>query len=233
MFERFKRGTRDDHDDGNGGVATVERERTVDRNGDTEVVDRDRGYEGGSITQESLREARLRQREHFGGFSWGAAFFGWLVAIGMAALLVAIAVAAGAAIGLTEVSSSEASSNAEEITLAGGIVLVAILLVSYYAGGYVAGRMSRFDGGRQGLGVWVLGVLVTAAAAAVGAIAGSEYNVFQQLDLPRIPVDEGDLATGGIIALIAVVLGTLLAAMSGGKLGERYHRRVDRAAIAD
>src|SRR5690349_21185927 len=26
------------------------------------------------------REARLRQRDRFGGFNWGAAFFGWLVA---------------------------------------------------------------------------------------------------------------------------------------------------------
>lgn len=43
---------------------------------------------------------RDRQREEFGGFNIGAAFFGWLVALGMAALLTAILSAAGAAIGL-------------------------------------------------------------------------------------------------------------------------------------
>jgi len=43
-------------------------------------------------------------------------------------------------------------------------------------------------------------------------------------------VDEGTLATGGLIALAAVVLGTLLAAILGGKSGERYHKKVDRAA---
>jgi hypothetical protein len=192
------------------------------------------GAAAGGLAREDMRYARARQRDEFGGINWGAAFFGWLVAVGMAALLVAIASAAGAAIGLTEtVSSDEAQSNAEEITLFGGIVLVAILLVAYYAGGYVAGRMSRFDGGRQGIGVWLLGLLVTIGLAALGAIAGSEYNVLEQLDLPRIPVDEGDLATGGIIALAAVVLGTLVAAMFGGKVGERYHRRVDRVAIVD
>ena len=34
--------------------------------------------------------------------------------------------------------------------------------------------------------------------------------------------------TGGLIALAAVVLGTLLAAFVGGKVGNRYHRKVDR-----
>jgi hypothetical protein len=228
MFERFRR-NRDGYDETErGGVATLERDRAPE---DEETVVHDRTTNG--LTTADVREARLRQRERFGGFSWGAAFFGWLVAVGLAALLVGIASAAGAAIGLTEVSDAEASANAEEITLGGGIVLVAILLAAYYAGGYVAGRMSRFDGGRQGLGVWVFGLIVTLALAGLAAIAGSEYNVFERLDLPRIPIDEGDLATGGIIALAAVVLGTLLASVLGGKLGERYHRRVDRAAIVD
>jgi hypothetical protein len=52
--------------------------------------------------------------------------------------------------------------------------------------------------------------------------------VLSQLNLPRIPIDEGSLTTGGIIALVAVVLVTLLAAIAGGKVGERFHRKVDR-----
>jgi hypothetical protein len=32
-----------------------------------------------------------------------------------------------------------------------------------------------------------------------------------------------------VILLVVVLLGTLLAAVAGGKAGERYHRRVDRA----
>jgi hypothetical protein len=71
--------------------------------------------------------------------------------------------------------------------------------------------------------------LITLLIAGAAAVFGSEYNVFQKLELPRIPVDEGSLATGGAIALAAVVLGTLLAAILGGKAGQRYHTRVDRA----
>jgi hypothetical protein len=177
-------------------------------------------------------EVRARQRDEFGGINWGAAFFGWLVAVGMAAILTGILSAAGAAIGLTEISGQEARSSAEEISLIGAIVLLLILALAYYCGGYVSGRMSRFDGGRQGAGVWILGLLITILLAVLGAIADSEYNVLAKLELPRIPVDEGTITTGGIITLIAVVLLTLLAAIGGGKAGERYHRKVDRVGFA-
>jgi hypothetical protein len=175
---------------------------------------------------------RDRQRDEYGGFNIGAAFFGWLVAVGVAVLLTALLSAAGAAIGLTSLSAGEAKSGADTISLIGGILFVLVLAIAYYAGGYVAGRMSRFDGSRQGVGVWVFGLLVTIALAVLGAIAGSEYNLLSQLNLPRIPIDEGDLATGAVIALIVILIATVLAAIAGGKVGERYHRKVDRAGYA-
>jgi hypothetical protein len=36
-----------------------------------------------------------------------------------------------------------------------------------------------------------------------------------------------------VIALIAVVVGTLLAAMAGGKAGQRYHNKIDRYGFDD
>ena len=179
-------------------------------------------------TRHSRGEVRERQREEFGGVNWGSAFFGWLVAIGVGVILTALLSAAGAAIGLTEVSAGEARSNAETIGIAGGALLIGVALIAYYAGGYVAGRMSRFDGARQGTGVWAWSLIVAVVLAVTGAIAGSEYNVFSQLDLPRIPIDEGSLTAGGAIALAAILVGSLLAAIVGGKAGERYHRRIDR-----
>jgi amino acid transporter len=178
------------------------------------------------------REARLRQRDEFGGVNWGAAFFGWIVAIGIGVLLTAIVSAAGAAIGLTN-KGAATTSNAGTIGIVGGALLIAIAVIAYYAGGYVAGRMSRFDGARQGFGVWLVGLIVTLLVAGAGAVLGDQYNVFEQLNLPRIPVSTSDLTTGGAIALAAIVLGSLLAALVGGKVGQRYHRRVDRAALID
>ena len=43
--------------------------------------------------------------------------------------------------------------------------------------------------------------------------------------------DEGTATTAGIITLVAILLVTLLGAVLGGKLGERFHRRVDRVGF--
>jgi hypothetical protein len=185
------------------------------------------------LNRERMRAVRARQREEFGGINWGGAFFGWLVAVGLGALLVGLLAAAGAAVGLTELSEADATGNATEIGLGSAIALLAALAVAYFAGGYVAGRMSRFDGARQGLGTWLLGLAVTVVLAIVGAVVGSEYNVLERLELPAVPVGDSELATGGALALAIVVVGTLIAAVAGGKAGERYHRRVDRVGFPD
>jgi MFS family permease len=180
--------------------------------------------------REPVKEMQKRQREEFGGLHWGSAFFGWLVAVGIATLLTAILSAAGAAVGFTQgASTQDATTDADTIGIVGGIVLLAILLIAYYAGGYVAGRMSRFSGPKQGLGVWIIALAVTVVLAVAGAVLGAKYNVLSQLNLPRVPIGEGALTTGGLIALAAAVLGTLLAAVAGGKAGTHYHRKIDRA----
>jgi hypothetical protein len=177
----------------------------------------------------AMAAARRRQREEFGGIHWGAAFFGFLAAAGLAAILTGFVSAAGAT--LTLGSGHATGKTAATIGIAGGIAMLVVLVVSYFAGGYVAGRMSRFDGARQGLGVWLVALAVTLVLAAAGAVLGGQYNVLEQLNLPRIPVNEGSLATGALIALAAALVGSLIAAMAGGKAGERYHRKIDRLAV--
>ncbi|MGH2945424.1 MAG: hypothetical protein ACRDPC_04040 [Solirubrobacteraceae bacterium] len=220
MFERFKRGG----DRGGTAVADRPAPRGNGTTPDRTAVD----TRTHAPPREQLRDVRARQREEFGGINWGAAFFGWLVAVGLGAILVGLLAAAGAAVGLTEVTETEATGTSREIGIGGAIALIVALAIAYFFGGYVAGRMSRFDGARQGLGAWAIGLIVTIVLAVAGAVLGSEYNVLEQLDLPALPVGESELATGGAIALAIVVIGTLLAAMAGGKAGERYHRKVDR-----
>ncbi|MGI8593468.1 MAG: hypothetical protein ACR2ML_03710 [Solirubrobacteraceae bacterium] len=146
----------------------------------------------------------------------------------------AILSAAGTAIGITEIESvGEGTGAADTISIVGGVLLFVSLLIAYFAGGYVAGRMSRFDGARQGFGVWAVALLITIVVGAAAALLGAKYNIFAKLDLPRIPVDEGTLTAGGAIALAAIALGTLLSAVLGGKTGERYHRKIDRVGVAD
>ena len=188
---------------------------------------------GAHATRGAVHDAVDRQHDRFGGIKWGAAFFGWLSANGLAVILVALLSAAGVAIGLTQgvPSPDEAVQQADTIGIAGGIALLVVLFLAYLAGGYVAGRMARFDGVKQGIAVWVIGLLVVIALAVLGLVLGSQYNVLQSLNLPRIPIGEGTATTAGIIALVAVLVVTLVGAILGGRLGERYHRKIDRVGL--
>jgi hypothetical protein len=187
------------------------------------------------VAGETMAAVRARQRERFGGVNWGSAFFGFLSALGLAAILTAILAAAGVALGLADqaTGSDASTSTAKTIGLGGAIALLLVLAVSWYCGGYVAGRMSRFDGGRQGLGVWVWTIVFAVIIAAAAAVGGSKYDVFQTLNLPSLPVNGSTLTNAGAIAGAAAILVTLLAAVVGGKAGERFHRRVDRVAHDD
>ena len=196
-----------------------------------------RSNEPTSAYTEDRKAVVEREKEEHGGMKPGSAFFGWLTATGMAVLLTALAAAAGTALGVatdTEVTQATdaAAEQAETVGIVGAIILLVILLVAYYCGGYVAGRMARFDGLKQGLAVWLWALVMAAVAAVVVMVAGAEYNVLQQLNsFPRLPVGEGTLTTGGIIALAAVVLVTLAGALLGGLAGMRFHRKVDRTGL--
>jgi hypothetical protein len=255
MFERFKRSdstTDPAPAEPAGGVALQDRDDVRDREaatlrerdresrftrGETAVAPapvaaRETTVRGPVVARDTMAAVRERQRLHVGGISWGAAFFGFLAAAGLAAIVTALLVAAGVAIGLSQVKDA-ANGDVKTIGLGGGILLLIVLAVAWYCGGYVAGRMSRFDGGRQGLAVWAWALLFAVLVAAAAAIGGSQYNVFDRLNLPRLPTSNETLTTGGAIALAATAVVTLVFAVIGGKAGERFHRRIDTLATED
>jgi hypothetical protein len=178
-----------------------------------------------------------REKEQFGGVKIGSAFFGWLTATGTAVILTALAAAAGAAVGAannTDVdeAANQAAADPGTAGLVGVIVLLVVLFVAYYCGGYVAGRMARFNGAKQGVAVWLWAVVIAVAVAVIGAIAGDRFDVLAQLEsLPRIPLSGGDVTTAGILTLLGVALASLAGAVVGGLAGMRFHRRVDRAGL--
>ncbi|HEX6744072.1 MAG TPA: hypothetical protein VF087_07650, partial [Solirubrobacteraceae bacterium] len=221
----------------------VETDRTADsdrfaRAGAAPVTDRDRDVDDepraipAVVAEDTVVAMRARQRDRFGGIRWGSAFFGLLSGIGLAAILLGIAAAAGVAFGLSEINDVR-KGTADTIGLGGAILLLAILALSWYCAGYVAGRMARFDGVRQGIGVWVWTLLIAGALAIAAVIGGSEYNVLQQLNLPNVAVGDQSLTTGGWLTLAAAVVVTLIFAVLGGKAGDLFHRRVDRFATRD
>ena len=180
------------------------------------------------------REVVGRQKDAFGGMKFGSCFFGWLTASGTAVLLVALVTGVGAALGLSQNVdvTNPTTAQTESIGFIGGIALLAIIFVSYLAGGYVAGRMARFNGLKQGLGVWLWAVIMAILVAVAGWLVGERFDVLAQLNsFPRLPVNEGTLTTAGVITAICVVAASLIGALLGGLAGMRYHRRVDRAGL--
>jgi len=169
-------------------------------------------------------------RELYGGMNGGADVFGWLVALSVSALLTGVIGAVVAAVNQqANVTQTEAERQAGTIGLVAAAVLVLVAAIGYYCGGYVAGRMSRFDGARQGLGVWLIGLVVMVVAVGLGALFGREYNVLDRVALPDLPIATDAASLAGIVTALALLVVTLLAALAGGAVGSRYHRKVDAA----
>ncbi|MFC0626760.1 hypothetical protein [Kribbella deserti] len=162
------------------------------------------------------------------GFKGGSAFFGWLIAVAITVLLAGVVGAIATAVDYAvTINWDEIGSQAGTVGLVSSIILLLVMALAYYTGGYVAGRLARFDGARQGLGVWAIGVLATLLVAGLGAFAGNEYNVLDRVDIPTLSLSDETITTGGLILAGALLLVTLLAAVIGGKAGQRYHRKID------
>src|SRR3954453_18424213 len=111
---------------------------------------------GQAMMELRRRELRRQERREFGGrIQWEAVFFGLLAAVGLAASLLAMVLGGMVAAGVTSFRE-DASGLVDHVMTAGGLIPIAILALSYLAGGYVAARMARFDGKGQGLGFWLV-----------------------------------------------------------------------------
>jgi hypothetical protein len=217
------------------GSSPMERRRDADSEGSGNISETSRAKLDATRDRRSVVAA---EKEQYGGIKIGSAFFGWLTATGTAVLLTALVAASGTAVAVatnTDVAraTTQATQDPKTVGLIGTVVLLVILFVAYYCGGYVAGRMARFDGAKQGLAVWLWALVIAVVVAIVGAVGGSKYNVLAQLNsFPRIPVNEGSLSTAGIVALIAVAAASLAGAILGGLAGMRFHRKVDKAGLS-
>ncbi|RAX47343.1 hypothetical protein DQ353_19130 [Arthrobacter sp. AQ5-05] len=192
---------------------------------------------GSGTANERARERFSRESGEFGGVKVGSAFFGWVVAMGMSVLLTALITAFGAGVGLA--THTDLGSAAEQITRNPGVaawisaaVLVLVLFAAYFCGGYVAGRMARFNGVRQGVAVWIWAIIVAIVVAVLSLFAGNAFDAWNQLNgSPMVPFQWNMGPIGWIVLAIAVAV-PLLAAILGGQSGMHYHRRIDKGSQA-
>ena len=127
----------------------------------------------------------------------------------MAVLLSAVVAATGVLAGeATDTDSATEVADAlnlqlDELGVVGIVVALAIWSVAYYSGGYVAGRMARFDGVKQGVAVWAWALVVAILIGVLAAVAGDDYTVtagLPDLDLERTTTV---IVGAGIVALAA------------------------------
>ena len=170
--------------------------------------------------------------ERYGGFYWGSDFIGFAVAtfftivfLGIVGAIVgAVGYQLGAPVPKWGGAISSTTQNLGIGALAGSLIAV---FLAYFIGGYTAGRMARFDGAKNGFGVWLWTIIVAILLGIAGAVLGSTFNVANQLHLT---VNKTQLTTAGGISLAITLLVMLIAAVLGGRTGERYHRAIDRDA---
>ena len=166
-------------------------------------------------------------RERFGGIDIPATLVGMLTALALTALLGGLVGAAIGAIGYQR-GLDDAADDVSIAGLAGGI---AVLFLAFLVGGWAAARIARYDGLRNGLmtGVWTL--LLGAIVSALAAWAGSEYDVFRNVDMPQW-FSRDALTAGAIVSGVLAIAAMLLGGLLGGIWGERYHRRADETIAA-
>jgi hypothetical protein len=181
---------------------------------------------------ETRGHAVSREREEHGGIKIGSAFFGWLAATGMAVLLSGLVAVTGLVAGETTGTDTATETadaldlSVESLGVLGVVVALVIWFVAYYSGGYVAGRMARFDGIKQGIAVWGWSIVVAVVLGVLGAVLGNDYT---GTAIPDIRFDE--TTTTVVVSAVVVLLTSLVGAMLGGLAGMRFHRRVDRTGL--
>lgn len=190
------------------------------------------------VRTEDRKTVVAREKDAFGGVKIGSAFFGWLVATGMTVVLTALLAAVAGGLNLVsspaELSDAAQANNvsADEIGWGAAIVVLVVVFLAYLAGGYVAGRMARFNGLKQGAAVFGWSVVIAIVVAILGAVAGAQYNVLSEINsFPNIPSSLEGLTLQGVVVLVGVVAAALVGAMLGGLTGMRYHRRIDKAGL--
>lgn len=161
----------------------------------------------------------------------GASFFGWLAAAGAGVLMIALLASVGAGIGLsTKLNPDQVSGSAGTLGIISAVVLLVVTFVAYFCGGYVAGRMARFNGVRQGVGVWLWAVVAAVVVAALALITGNQLDARYLNAGPQIPLTAEALTAAGILTALLVLAVALVGAVLGGLSGMRFHRRIDRLA---
>lgn len=202
------------------------RRSSKDRDSQQTASGQSRGY------FEAMEERDHRLREIYGGIDWLASFLGFVFALVAAALLSGIAGLILVPVGF---SPNLGGGTLGPAAITGLVVVAVVLFLTYFLGGYVAGRLARFDGGLNGvmLVLWTLiaGLLVILAGGILSSFLPSSFadQIRSVVQDGLLPAFSNLVAIGaiGIGILVGAFLIMLLGGFVGGRTGGRYHTDID------
>lgn len=218
---RFRRDSRGS-EEGDGGARVI---RTPGSERTGGAPGRPRGY------YEAVEEREERLRELYGGVDWVASFLGFVFAVVTGVVLAGVAGLVLTALGFSLPLSFEELGTAR---VTGLVVVAVVIFLTYLFGGYVAGRLARFDGGRNGVMtlLWtiVIALLLLLVASVLPDGLSGVAEIFRNfVDDRALPIYETLRDSGLVGAVIAAValLVAVLGGLAGGRSGSRYHREID------
>ena len=185
----------------------------------------------GGYYPEAPEEREARLKEVYGGVDWLASFIGCVFAIVSSGILLAFT---GLVLNPLGFTLNLAGRDIDAVIITGLVVVGFVLFASYFIGGYVAGRLVRFDGGRNGAvtvawGLILSIILVLFGSFLPGALFRALQDFMEQSVLPAIGgLTEVGLVGAGII--VGALLLELLGGFLGGRLGNGYHTRIDNTS---
>lgn len=184
-------------------------------------------YPDSYMEEDEAREVRLR--EVYGGVDWLASFIGCVFAIVCSAILLTLF--AGLVLNSLGFTLNLQGRNIDAVVITGLVIIGLVLFVSYFFGGYVAGRLARFDGGLNGAATVLWGILLSAILLVASFLPGPLFELLrgfvQNSVLPTIG-GLTEIGLAGAAIIVGALLLELLGGFLGGRLGNLYHTRIDR-----
>jgi hypothetical protein len=201
---------------------------------ETRVIRSPGAGEGGESTlprgyPEAAEEREVRLREAYGGVDWMASFIGCVFAIVCSGIFLAFVGLVLDPLGFT---LNLEGREIDTVIVTGLVVVGFVLFASYFLGGYVAGRLVRFDGGRNGAATVLWGVLLIVIITIFGSfLPGAFFELLQDfVEASVTPAFTGltEVGLAGLGIIVGAILLELLGGFLGGLLGNSYHTRIDQ-----
>ena len=162
----------------------------------------------------------------FGGVDGPAIVAGTLAALGTAVLLSGLIAALAAFVNELGFRPGPTAT-----TVGAAVLWLLVAALAFFFGGWVAGRVARYDGGRNGLLTAVTFLVLTAVIAAASVILGRSMDPFGSIRLPDWLSGAGAIVAAVGVAVLVIAL-LLAAGWFGGRRGWKYHRDADALLLS-